>query len=84
MTPAERTLRAKIGAFSLHSQRDSRELTRAARAAFLARFEVEVDPDGVLPAEERQRRATAARKAYFSKLALRRLMGRKRANRKSD
>lgn len=35
------------------------------------RFEREVDPEGRLSVEERQRRATAARKAYFTRLALR-------------
>jgi hypothetical protein len=34
------------------------------------RFEREVDPDGELPIEERQRRAEHARKAYFLRLAL--------------
>jgi hypothetical protein len=34
------------------------------------RFEREVDPEGVLPAQERQRRAEHARKAYFLRLAL--------------
>jgi len=36
----------------------------------LDRFEREVDPDGVLPPEERRRRAEHARKAYFLRLAL--------------
>jgi len=36
----------------------------------LARFEREVDPDGVLPEVERLRRAEHARKAYMQKLAL--------------
>lgn len=68
---AERSLRARIGAFSLHASRDSREVTKAARAAFLSRFERQVDPDGVLPTQERQRRANAAKKAYFTRLSLR-------------
>lgn len=50
------------GADRLHAQRDARETTAPARAAFLARFEHMVDPDGVLPEPERQRRAMAARK----------------------
>jgi hypothetical protein len=41
------------------------------RKAFMDRFEREVDPEGVLEPEERQRRARAARSAYFCKLALR-------------
>ncbi len=70
MTPAERSLRARMAAYALHAQRDSRETTQAARDKFLARFERQVDPDGRLPRTERQRRAEAAKKAYFLGLAL--------------
>ncbi|MBI4498201.1 MAG: hypothetical protein HY689_09910 [Chloroflexi bacterium] len=59
-----------MGAHRLHATHDPRETTRNARAAFLEKFEREVDPNGVLPPEERQRRAAHARKAYFAKLAL--------------
>lgn len=69
MTAEERSLRARIAAYSLHSKYDSSDITRAARAAFLARFENEVDPFGVLSDSERQRRAEAAKKAYFHRLA---------------
>jgi hypothetical protein len=68
--PAEMALRGRIGAYRLHATHDSREVTAPARAAFLARFEREVDPDGALPAAERLRRAEHARRAHFSKLAL--------------
>ena len=68
MTPSERTLRARIGAFSLHALGLTN--TAPARCAFLSKFEREVDPDGVLSEEERQRRAMCARKAYFAKLGL--------------
>ena len=64
-------LRGRIGAFRLHATHDPRETTQAARAAFLERFEREVDPLGVLAEGERQRRALAARKAYFARLAYR-------------
>ncbi len=67
--PAEMALRGRIGAFVTHSRHDAKELTAKARETFLARFEREVDPDGVLPEAERRRRAEAARKAYFSRLA---------------
>ena len=53
------------------AQRDPMEYTAAARSTFLARFEKQVDPDKVLPEAERQRRAKAARKLYFTRLALR-------------
>jgi hypothetical protein len=66
-----RVLLGRMGAHKLHSTHDSREITAAARASFLERFEREVDPDLVLPVEERQRRALHARKAYFTGLALR-------------
>ena len=70
LTPAERSLRGRIGAYVLHSRYDSRELTKAARAAFESKFEREVDPDGVLPLEERLRRAEMARKAHYARLTL--------------
>ena len=66
----ERTLRGRIGAYSLHAAYDSRELTAPARQAFLSRFEHEVDPEGQLTPKERERRAGHARKAYFTRLAL--------------
>lgn len=67
---SERTLRARMAAFELHSQHDSRELTANARRAFLAKFEDQVDPQRELPEAERIRRAEHARKAYFARLAL--------------
>jgi len=68
--PAEMALRGKIGAHVAHSRHDSRDLTANARRAFLDQFEQAVDPDGVLPPEERQRRAQLARSAHMSRLAL--------------
>jgi hypothetical protein len=68
-SPAERSLRARAAAYRLHSLYDSRELTANARAAFRDRFARQVDPDGVLPLAERQRRAECARKAYYAALA---------------
>jgi hypothetical protein len=70
LSPHERSLRARIGAYSLHAQHDSRELTANARATFLRKFEEQVDPDGTLAPEERQRRAEHARRAHFARLAL--------------
>jgi hypothetical protein len=68
-TPAERSLWARAAAYRLHSLYDSRELTANARAAFQDRFAQQVDPDRILPEEERQRRAECARRAYFAALA---------------
>jgi hypothetical protein len=67
---SERVLTGRLGAYVVHSRYDSRELTKAAREAFRSKFERDVDPDGVLPVEERLRRAEMARKAHFTRLAL--------------
>jgi hypothetical protein len=67
--PADMALRGRIGAYRLHATHDPRETTVNARAAFLGRFEREVDPEGILPQSERQRRAEYARRAYFAQLA---------------
>ena len=64
-----RVLRGQIGAAVQQSRNDPREYTQAARAGFLRKFEREVDPDGTLSAEERQRRAEAARRAHMLRLA---------------
>lgn len=70
LTPEERALRARIAAHALHSKCNSKDLTAKARETFLARFEAEVDPEGILSPGERKRRAEHARKAYFARLAL--------------
>ncbi len=70
LSPAERSLRARLAAHTMHARHDPRETTTAARAAFLARFEAEADPDGVLPPEERRRRAEHLRRAHFARLSL--------------
>jgi hypothetical protein len=80
LTPAERSLRARAAAHQLHAKHDSREITANARAAFLDRFEKEVDPEGVLPEAERRRRAEHAKKAYFAGLALKSARARRKAS----
>ena len=69
LTPEQRSLRARLAAYSMHAHNDSKETTRSARAAFDERFYREVDPDNALPIEERERRANYARRAYFTKLS---------------
>jgi hypothetical protein len=71
LTPAERSLRARIAAYRMHARNDPRETTRAARAAFAQRFLDDVDPNRRLPEPERLRRVEAARRAYFTRLAYR-------------
>ena len=68
LTPGERTLRARVAAHALHAQGGTS--TSAGTAAFLARFERQVDPDGVLPPGERAKRAEHARRSYMAALAL--------------
>lgn len=71
MSPAERALHGRMGAhLSWANTEDPLARTKPGRDAFLARFEHEVDPEGVLPVEERKRRAESKRKAYMQKLAL--------------
>ncbi len=71
LTPEERKLRAQLAAHTMHAQvADPSAHTRPARDAFLAKFEHEVDPEGVLKPEERKRRAEHARKAHFKRLSL--------------
>jgi hypothetical protein len=67
---SQRSLRARLAAYALHAQRDPRETTANGRAAFLARFDREVDPEGLLEPDERRRRAEQARRAYFARLSL--------------
>ena len=63
-TPERRSLNARYAAHALHAQvADESAHTAPARAAFMGRFEREVDPDGVLSPEDRERRARHARKA---------------------
>ncbi len=73
--------RGKIGGLKKASLYPPHELTRHARSAFLARFERDVDPEGVLDESERLRRAQTARRAYFAQLA--RLSAQKRRSNSS-
>jgi hypothetical protein len=73
-------LRAQLAAHTSWANTENRAArTAAARKAALDRFEREVDPDGKLSPEERARRATNARKAYFARLALRSSQARQEA-----
>ena len=67
-SPQERSMRERIAAHRVHAA--GKTNTGPARKAFLDRFEQEVGPDGLLPPEERRKRAEHARKAYFTSLAL--------------
>lgn len=73
LTAEQRRIRARIGAFALHAQGGT--TTTAATTAFLSRFEREVveaatSRGETLEPDEIARRATLARKAHMSRLAL--------------
>jgi hypothetical protein len=53
-----------------HAKHNSSNLTAKARAAFRQKFVDQVDPDGELAPEERERRANHALKAHMRLLAL--------------
>ena len=75
---ADKSINARIGAeisWSRTSDRSAR--TRPAREKFLQRFEREVDPEGVLPVDERRLRAEHAKRAYMLRLAKRSVAARK-------
>lgn len=67
----------------MHAQ--GKTSTAAATAAFLDRFERQVDPDMNLTPDERARRAELARKAYMAGLAFKAAKARRqRASRTSS
>lgn len=70
LTERQRFRRARITAHASWAKTaDRRERTAPATSAFLARFEKQVDPSGVLEPEVRARMAEHARKAYMLQLA---------------
>jgi hypothetical protein len=79
-SPEERALIAKIAAHeSWLRTKDRTARTAAGRRAFHDRFDNQVDPDGVLAPHERAILAEHARKAHYSRMALRSAQSRRRA-----
>lgn len=73
LTPAERSLRASIAAHSRWATTPTAERRRQAdrgQAALVARFAAQVDPDGTLPPDERDKLARNAYAAHMKRLAL--------------
>lgn len=77
LSPSERTLRARLAAHTLHAQGGTN--TGPAREALLAKFENEVDPDRVLDPVTRATRAEHARKAHYTRLAMKSVAARRKA-----
>jgi hypothetical protein len=69
LTAEQRSLRARLAAYSMHARHEARETTAAAREARWRRYLEAVDPEGTLPPAERQRRAEALRRADMARLA---------------
>jgi hypothetical protein len=79
LTPAERSLRARIAVHTSWAQTTDRAArTAPARRAALERFQRQVDPDGSLSEAERARRAEQAMRAHMARLALRSARARRR------
>ena len=82
LSPAERTLRARIAVNASWARTTDRPArTAPARRAAMARYEREVDPDGTLDPGERARRAEYAMRAQMSRLALKSVQARRRRRR---
>ncbi|MET9025616.1 hypothetical protein ABZW96_08315 [Nocardia sp. NPDC004168] len=81
-TPVERTLQARIAAHESWAKTSDRAArTAKARAAMASKFDRIVDPDGLLSPEERAYRADQARKAHYTRLALKSAQARRRRGR---
>lgn len=79
MSPEQRRRRARIAAHaSWANTTDRKARTAAGTAAFLDRFERQVDPDGTLPEDIRKAMAKHARTAYMLQLAERSAAARSR------
>jgi hypothetical protein len=79
LDPDDRSAIASIAAHvSWARTADPAARTAAAREAALDRFDKQVDPDGVLPPEERARRSEHLRTAYFKQLARKSAQARRR------
>lgn len=77
--PAERSLIARLAVYESWARCEDRSARGVpGQNALRARFEREVDPDGVLPPVELAKRADAARKAHFTRLALKSAQARRK------
>lgn len=62
-------LMGRLGAFTMHSKYNAKELTKPARAAAWKRYLDMVDPERKLTPEDRDARATAARHAQMIRMS---------------
>jgi hypothetical protein len=80
LDPTARAMRGRIGAYNMHSKHSIADTTSAGLRAANDRFLRDVDPTGVLPEDERMRRAQAARQAHMVKLAFRARQARRKTS----
>ncbi len=78
MADFDYSLWGRIGAYEQHARHNVLETSAAGRAAFMRRFEDQVDPDRLLDPADRASRAKAARAAYMLRLAHRSREARRR------
>jgi hypothetical protein len=70
LSPEQRTLRASIAANTRWSREDPKLALAQVREGYRKKWLDQVDPDRVLPEDERNRRARAAERAHMQALAL--------------
>lgn len=80
-SPEERTLVAKIAAAERWGRTaDRQQATAPARSGLRAKFEREVDPDGLLTPDERARRADSLMRAHMLRMSLKAKASRRKAD----
>ena len=87
MNPSEKSLHGRMAANTRWAKATDRTTTaKSGMAGLMARFEREVDPEGVLAPELRRERAVQLRRAHMQKLALRSAIARRQRSvaRKSE
>jgi hypothetical protein len=77
-TPAERANHSRTASHVRWAREEDRtKATAPARAGLQAKFERQVDPNGVLDPVERAKRAESLRKAYYADLTRRSIKARR-------
>jgi hypothetical protein len=70
-TPAQRASRSRLAAHTSWANTENRSArTAPARAAMQRKFERQVDPEGILPADELAKRVASARRAHYTRLSM--------------
>ena len=70
-THEKRVMAGRMRGLTTRAFNDPLKYTSKARSAFRASFADQVDPEGILPEDERESRATALYRAHMTALAMR-------------